>query len=545
MRMTLVYLTGSLRGRTQFIDTDFVTFGVGGDCGIAFDPTIDATVCPIHAELSVVDHTPMIRDRSGKNALLVNGERKTEATLEDGDLIQFGDDGPQVRFRLTPDGVPATKPLRTIVVDSRDIVVRTPHPRFLSPVYLLRHVLTDIAVHASPLGKLGAALLVLVPLAIIVVLSVAVYRQQQAGVTAKQRMAELIGQLETGRLTQAELERRIEQERQAAAELRRQKEAEIATLTERLKEQEAKQKPEEDIRAIREQLAALQQTQTFAEEIARRFEQGVGLLQGSYGFREQATGRPLRYRGFDDRGDPLLDEKGNTLVTVEGHAPPITIFFAGTAFVIDEQGTVMTNRHLVRMWESFEPAKQAIAAGFEPEMLLLRLFLPHQPEAYRLRLVALSEKTDLALLRTDRRPTGVLPVTLASEGHIARVGEPIIMLSYPGSIDTLLARGEAAVTKEILATRGRDPVRLAEEVAHRGLIRPLATQGHVSDVAPDVLTYEAGSAMGSSGAPIFNRAGAVIAVNQAALQRVSGVHLALPVRLVRELLEQTGSERGP
>lgn len=33
MRMMLDHLTGSLRGRTQFIDTDFGSFGIGEPCG--------------------------------------------------------------------------------------------------------------------------------------------------------------------------------------------------------------------------------------------------------------------------------------------------------------------------------------------------------------------------------------------------------------------------------------------------------------------------------------------------------------------------------
>lgn len=81
-------------------------------------------------------------------------------------------------------------------------------------------------------------------------------------------------------------------------------------------------------------------------------------------------------------------------------------------------------------------------------------------------------------------------------------------------------------------------VRLVDEVARKQLIRTLATQGHVSDASPDLVAYEAASASGSSGAPIFNRAGKVIAVNQAMLQRVSGVHVALPVRLVNDLIDQ-------
>ena len=94
MRMMLVHLTGNLRGRTQWLDTESITFGSDKDCAIVFDPSADRTVCPIHVELSVRNHTPVLMDKSGKNALLVNGERKEEV-LQDGDVTQLGEEGPE------------------------------------------------------------------------------------------------------------------------------------------------------------------------------------------------------------------------------------------------------------------------------------------------------------------------------------------------------------------------------------------------------------------------------------------------------------------
>jgi len=545
MRMMLVYLTGSLRGRTQFIDTDYVTFGVGGDCGITFDPAIDAMVCPFHAELSVVEQTPIIRDRSGKDALLVNGEHRSEAALRDGDLIQFGPDGPQVRFRLTSDALSDTKPLRTIVADSRDIVVRSPHPLFLSPFYLIRHILRDIAVHASPAVRLGAVLLVLIPLVVILALGIGVYRQHERGQQSEQRMAELISQLETGRVTRAQLEERIEVERRAAAELHQEQEAKIAQLTQQIREKELVKQSQQELGALRQQLSGLQQGQQFAEQIARQFEGSVGLVQGSYGFKEPKSGRRLRYQGLDQLGLPFVDNAGNALVTLEGTAPVVEIFYAGTAFVVDRQGTVLTNRHVVHMWETFEPAQQAIRSGLEPEPTMLRLFLPGGQDPFDLRLLSVSDRSDLALLRMSRIPAkSDLPTPQLQEGEV-RVGEPIVMLSYPGSFETLIARLPKAVSQDIVAAAGSDPSKLAEELARRNVIRPLATQGHVSAVSEDLITYEGGSASGSSGAPVFNRAGTVIGINHATLPRVGGVHLAVPVRFAKDLLQHTKAGKGP
>jgi len=535
MRMMLYHLAGSLQGKTQQFEADRVTFGTTGDCAVRFDASRDAAVEPIHADLAVEHGIPVLRDRTGQRLVFVNGLRQAEAGLRDGDLIQFGESGPEVRFRLPPDGVPAAKPLKTIMADSRDILVRTPHPRYLSPLYLARHVLGEIMVHASPLVRIVVGAVLLGPVILILWLGVALYLQQQASVATERQMAELLRQLETKRVTQAELERRVEHERQQAAESRRQGEEQIAALTAKLKAQETTRESQRELEVVRQQLSAIRQSQGFAEEIARRFGRSIGLLQGGYGFKEKATGRPLRYQGLDQLGNPYVDKDGNALVTLEGIAPPVMIYFAGTAFLVDRAGTVVTNRHIVRMWELYEPAQQAIAAGFEPEMTLLRLFLPEEEMPYRLTEVSISDRADIAILRTDRPSTTGSPVTLGGDDS-PRIGEPVIMLSYPGSVDTLLARAMQATSREVLTKAGGDPVRLIDELALRKLIRPLATQGHISDVSSELITYEAVSASGSSGAPIFNRAGKVIGVNQAMLQRIGGVHVALPIRFVNELL---------
>lgn len=540
MRMIFSHLSGSLQGKSQQFDGELITFGTGEDCGIRFDTSRDTSVKRLHADLVVEHGIPVLHDRTGHRLIFVNGLRQAEAALCDGDLIQLGEAGPEIRFRLLPDGSPAGKTLKTIVADGRDILVRTPHPRYLSPFYLGRHILSEIMLHASPPVKVLVGAVLLIPLILILWLGGALYRQHLAAVTTQQQLTDLVRQLELKRLTQAELERRVELERQLAAEARRQGEEQKTALMGKLKALEHSRESRKEIESLRQQLSAIRHLQSFAEDINRRFEGSVGLLQGAYGFKEKTTGRPLRYQGIDPLGNPYVDKDGNALVTLEGVAPRVMIHFAGTAFLVDSAGTIVTNRHIVRMWETFEPAQQAIAAGFEPEMVLLRVFFPGGETAHPVTEVSVPGHGDIALLRTERAPKGRLPVLLARE-KLPLVGEPIVMLSYPGSVDTLLARVMPSVSRDILVKAGGDPIRLVEEVARKQLIRPLSTQGHISDVSPDLITYEAASASGSSGAPIFNQAGTVVGVNQGALQRVGGVHVALPIRFVNELISQSAA----
>lgn len=79
---------------------------------------------------------------------------------------------------------------------------------------------------------------------------------------------------------------------------------------------------------------------------------------------------------------------------------------------------------------------------------------------------------------------------------------------------------------------------VAEELARRKLIRPSTTRGFLSDVQPHQVTYDAQTAAGGRGGPLFDERGRVIAVNLAVLQRFPGANYGVPIRLALDLLEQ-------
>jgi len=538
MKFMLHHLTGSLRGQTQYFNIENLRFGTGKDCGVMFDEARDPMVTPLHAEFGVQDGTPTLRDLSGQNALLINNRQTVEAALHEGDLIQFGQHGPLVRFRhLPPHGGPS-KPWRYIVADSRDIVVRTPHSRYTSILHLTRHLATDIARYGSPTVKVIAMLVTLVPFVLIMMLGVSLYYEYQAVTVSEGKVAELLSQLETGRLSRTELEQRIEQERGLVIELRREQEQLHEKLRAALEEREAARRSQEELRAIQEQLSALESAQHFAEEVIAKFETGVGLLQGGYDLSEKASGRPLRYQGFDEKGNPLLDEAGFPLLTLEGDSPQVIIYFAGTGFLIDQRGTVLTNRHLVRGWEVFEPMQRLMQTGFESSRLFLRIFFSGTVSPYDLEELMVSNQQDLAILRTTSPPKRETPLKLATDHKKIHIGEPVIIMSYPGTFDSIMSRLPKTTVDKVLLDGGLDPMALPESLAAHGLIRPLALQGHVVDITPNVVTYEARVAGGSSGGPVLNRDGWVIAVNHSELRTIGGLNLGVPIDLVLAALDK-------
>ncbi len=538
MKMMLHHVTGGLRGRTQYFDTDRITLGAAETCSVVFDPSKDPVIAPIHADISVEGRMPILRDRSGHSAVLVNGQQTGEAALHDGDQIRFGDQGPLMRFHILPDGSHGGKRWRDIVTDSQDLVLHTPHRRYTSPIYLARTVVTDIVRHGSRTVKVVALIAVLLPVLVIAGLSVTLYRQTVAVGASEERIAELLGELETGRLTHAELKRRADQERLAIEELRAQREELMATLRATVEKEEAARLSEEELEAVRARLEELATSQRYAEELIGRFEGGVGLLQGGYQLVDRESQRPLRYMGFDETGRPLVDVHGNLRLTLEGDTLPLVIYYAGTGFLVDARGTILTNRHLVRMWETYPPVQAALKAGYEPKMSVLRVYFPQISEPFAVEILHVSNKVDLAVLRTARPPRRIPILPLAVSQPAVKPGEPVLILSYPGTFDSLLSRLPPAVGGDVLRAAGSDPLQLARELAKRDLIRPLSTQGHIADVSDEVMTYEARSAGGSSGGPVLNRAGQVVAVNHSVLTRVAGLNLGVTMTHVHAELAE-------
>src|SRR5438132_10644040 len=90
---------------------------------------------------------------------------------------------------------------------------------------------------------------------------------------------------------------------------------------------------------------------------------------------------------------------------------------------------------------------------------------------------------------------------------------------------------------ERLAYRHND-ISAASELAALSLIRPSATCGHLGDVVGDKLIYDAPTAHGASGGPVFNSRGEVIGVNAAYIDGFSGGTLGVSSEALKPLIEQ-------
>jgi serine protease Do len=212
---------------------------------------------------------------------------------------------------------------------------------------------------------------------------------------------------------------------------------------------------------------------------------------------------------------------------------------SGSGFVVAD-GLIATNRHVAEPWYGDPDSDVLIAKGATPSLEKLVAYFPGSPAPISLTPAALSSDGDVAVARMDTRPDFDLPpLPLASETPNA--GELVAVVGYPMGVLGMMAKAPTPVYAR-LAFR-RDDQGTASELAALSLIRPSATCGHLGDVVGDKLIYDAPTAHGASGGPVFNSRGEVIGVNAAYIDGFSGGTLGVSSQSLKPLIQQAQRAR--
>src|SRR6266700_7531371 len=207
---------------------------------------------------------------------------------------------------------------------------------------------------------------------------------------------------------------------------------------------------------------------------------------------------------------------------------------SGTGFVV-ANGLIATNRHVAEPWYGDADADPLIAKGATATLEKLVAYFPGSPAPVNLTPAALSSDGDLAVVRMNELPPFPLqPLPLAPDNPYA--GELVAVVGYPMGVLGMMAKAPTPVYAR-LAFR-HDDQGTASELAALSMIRPSATCGHLGDVVGDKLIYDAPTAHGASGGPVFNSRGEVIGVNAAYIDGFYGGTLGVSSQSLKPLIEQ-------
>jgi 2-alkenal reductase len=196
----------------------------------------------------------------------------------------------------------------------------------------------------------------------------------------------------------------------------------------------------------------------------------------------------------------------------------------GSGFVIDDQGRIVTNNHVV------QDADQ-LAVTFQDKTTMPARLIGRDPD------------NDLAVIQVDPNATDdqgvqirnrIRPVTLGDSDQVT-IGETAIAMGSPLGL-------QQTVTEGIVSAR-RNP----------GEESPVQNQPgqQLPDILSGAIQTDAAINPGNSGGPLFNASGQVIGVDSAILSQSGGnegIGFAIPINVVKRVapeLIQTGRYRHP
>ena len=506
MKFALVHLSGQKRGETQYFDRPWLSLGSDPVNDVVFSPDGSHPVSPAHVELFQTDCDMRLRNRDPDVGTLLNDVPVEEAILADKDIVQLGPKGPKLRFRMRPTEYAACKLTREILEDARAVAAEAQGEGEGPIGSFVGQLAYDLRRHASRTTQVVVVgLLVLM----VSVVTGAIYSGYKTRKVFERQMTALTQEIESSRRTQADLERRIAEARAKVAEALAARRAENDRLVAQVEEQRRRGASVEDVRALTVRLKVLEQERVGAEHLIRKYGSSVCFLYIAY--------------GYVQKGEP-------------GTVPSTLLEYMGTGFLVDAHGHIVTNRHITEPW-SIDPSFPGLTkTGMETKLVSLLAYFPGRREPYTAVLVRLSDVADVALGLLSPVPQGIAPIPIKAPGPKGKVGEGVVLLGYPAAAEGILARMDDDTAVALVKKHRGDLRALVQDIADRGAVRPLATQGHIGDIVANRIVYDAQTTGGGSGSPVFNSRGEVIAVNAATMTRFGGASFGVPIDIAVELL---------
>jgi serine protease Do len=192
-------------------------------------------------------------------------------------------------------------------------------------------------------------------------------------------------------------------------------------------------------------------------------------------------------------GGPFGGPGGGGNGSGSGH--PMTIPASGSGFLIDHQGHILTNNHVVR-----DASEITVTLS--------------DKRAFKAKVVGQDPATDVAVIQI--KADGDLPSLPLGDSDQIQVGEWVMAIGNP------LGELQGSVTAGIVSARGRSALNI---------------QGGAPDYQ-DFIQTDASINFGNSGGPLVNLRGEAIGINTAINAQGQGIGFAIPINLAKHIAEQ-------
>jgi S1-C subfamily serine protease len=291
------------------------------------------------------------------------------------------------------------------------------------------------------------------------------------------------------------------------------------------------------IEAIEVRLQALESRREQVPIAVARARAAVAFIWGAYTFVDEA-GRPLRHV-LDETGEPIADAQGVPMVDLTGTGAIAAQRYTGTAFLVDGEGRLLTNRHVAEPWWDNEDAAPLLEAGLRPRFLQLRAFFQDRAEPVPIEVLRVDPELDVALVRTVGWKPPAEPLRIHPQPDAIVEGQAVMLVGFPTGLDAVLSK-LTAQEYAALERAGADTYGKVVQLAREQRLIPTITGGFVWEVKPHILVYDARTAGGGSGGPVLDRQGQVIGINAAYDPQFEGGNYGVPIAVGLRLLAGGG-----
>ena len=476
MRAQFKFLSGARAGQVETFQKAYLGLGRHPLSDVRFDAERDLDVSSRHAAIMNKAEGFFLQDLGSKNGTYVNGQRvESDRLLADGDVIGFGAKGPALEFHVVPgegdERATATaaevaagrmsQPKQVVPAESGPPPTRSPAKRPRSTTAIIEMATRQ---WRRTTKLLFGLLFLVVALAGFVLWKGA--HDRQADIARIKAWADSVAD-QAQRTAQ-----QFQSEIQGLRDANQQSVAEIERLRRELSDAGS------DAGAVARLRGQLQQAQARQQLIA-----GAGAVD---------------YRAISARNQDAV-----AIVLVEFSE---TERFSGTAFAVDSQGTLVTNKHVL-VGVNGDRTPRRIAVKFSGSR-----------QWFQGRFIGTADGADIGVLRVIISGGTPRVSGLQRDPHSLERGDPVAIIGYPLGLD-LPMEGQ-----------GTDVV-----------AAPTLTVGTTSKVLPTLVQVDGYGAPGSSGSPIFDHDGRVVAVLYGGTQDSNGkISYAVPASYVIDYLTKLG-----